>query len=241
MVQSVDQVTGTLADWLRGRFADVPVYLDVQAASTAAPVVDGRPTICISLRDLAVETTGNTLSPTTVLRLDYFITADAGDVLATHRVLGEVAFAIAENPVLEIRGGEPVVLRLERRDGAPLGIAVSTSLSRARSREAAPPVRQAPVVRVGPLGVIDGVVRGPDGRAIAGAVVEIASLRLSQITGSDGRFRFDTPLESAYALEVTVRKQRFSKTVTAGVCQHLTLQLSAENEHADLSEPGHIY
>lgn len=223
MVQSADQVTGALADWLRSRFADIALSL------TDAPVADGKGVIRVALADLYVETSGSRMTPATVLRLDYLVTVDAADALLMHRYLGEIAFALAENPVLAIPGADPVVLRMERRGGGPPGIAVSTSLPRLRSLPAAPPVLHAAVVQVGTMGTIEGIVEGPDGRAVAGAVVELPALKLVQTTGTDGRFRFDAPREAARALELTARKQRFSKTVTAEPGQHLTLQLSVES------------
>ena len=223
MVHSVDHVTGALGDWLLASFPDVALAL---GSVTSAK---DKPTIRVALADLYVEPSGNRLSPTVVLRLDYRIMVEADDPLVQHRYLGEIAFALAENPALAMPDADPVILQMERRTDEPLGLAVSTSLLRARTRTLAPPVLHAPVLHVDTMGTIEGVVESPDGLAIAGAVVELPALRLVQTTGLDGRFRFDAPGGVTRSLEVIARKQRFSKTVVAKPGQTLTLQLSLES------------
>lgn len=223
MVQSADQVTGALADWLGARFPDCAVALDDAAAQ------DGRAVIRIDLADLSIEAGAGRLPATTVLRLDYLIRVEAGDMLVVHRHLGEIAFALADAPVLPAAEGGLIVFRLDRREGGPLGIRVSTSLPRSRALPAAPPVLHAPTIRADALATIEGVVCGPDGRAVAGAVVELPSLSLVQTTGTDGRFRFSAPERPDRPLELIARKHRFSATLAAAPGQAVTLHLSAES------------
>ncbi len=223
MVQSADQVTGALGNWLAARFSDTVLALHDD------PLEDVKPVIRLRLSDLYIETTGHRLTPTAVLRLDYLISVEAADTLAEHRYLGEIAFALAENPVLPVANADPVVLRMERRASGPIGIALSTSLPRARSLPAASPVLHPPVIRIGEMRAIEGIVEGPDGRALAGAIVAVPSLQLRQTTGSDGRFRFDVPLDAGQSVRITANKQRFSKTATVDAGQPLTLQLSPES------------
>ncbi|MDP2354759.1 MAG: hypothetical protein Q8M31_01700 [Beijerinckiaceae bacterium] len=221
MLQSADQVTSTLAAWLRSCFASAHVSL------TDAPLEEGgEPVIQLTLVDILVESASNRIAPTTVLRLCYFITVSASDILLVHKYLGEIAFALAMGPVLEIPDADPTILSLERRTEGPLGVAVSIPISRIRTKASSPPVLFPPDIKIDQLGLIEGMVEGANGGAVAGAVVEIPSLQLRQVTGPDGRFRFHAQFDASEKLRVTARKHRFSKTVTAKVGQGLTLRLA---------------
>lgn len=223
-MQTADQVTSSLVAWLRGCFVDAQVSL------AGAPVEEGGgPVVQVALADIQLESAHNRLTPATILRLGYFITVSASDILQIHRYLGEIVFALAENPLLAIPDAEPVHLRLEHRAEGPLGVAVSTAIARARPRVAAPPVLFPPAIRVEEMGVVEGMVEDAEGVAVAGAVVELPSLQLRQVTGPDGRFRFHARAGSPDKLRVTARKHRFSKTATAEIGQRLTLRLAQEN------------
>jgi len=170
MVQSADLVTGALRDWLRGGFPDVDVALTDAPATT-----DGKPVIHISLADLYVEAPGNRLAPMMVLQLGYRITVDAQDALLVHRYLGEVAFALAENPELTITDAEPVILRMERQGTEPPHIRVTTALLRLRTYAAGPPVR-VPVVKVDPMDASKELVPSADERGVAEAELPASHL-----------------------------------------------------------------
>lgn len=222
-MQTADQVTSSLVAWLHASFADAQILL------TDGPVEKaGEPVVQLALVDIQVESANNRLAPATVLRLGYFITVSGSDILLVHRYLGEIVFALAESPLLALPEAEPSVLRLERRGEGPLGVAISIPISRARQKVASPPVLFPPVVQIEDMGVVEGMVEDINGGAVAGAVVELPSLRLRQVTGPDGRFRFHAQPATAGKLQVTARKHRFSKTATAEIGQRLTLRLAQE-------------
>jgi hypothetical protein len=166
--------------------------------------------------------------PSSVLRLEYFISVMATDTLTVHKLLGEIAFALADKPFLQPADADPVAIYWAKNTAGRLGIILSASLPRLKSKKAAPPVLHPPVITIAEMASIEGTVKGPDGIAVAGAVVEIPSRQLRQVTQADGRFYFQTPLNSAKSVRLIARKQQFQQSVIAEAGQHLTLQLSVE-------------
>ena len=94
-----------------------------------------------------------------------------------------------------------------RRVGGALGVGLSLVVgARAEPRQTKNPPRPASVVRPA---AIEGVVKGPDGKPVAGAVVLARRAEGSPYardrrtaTGGDGRFRFDAPEPGPYDLRI---------------------------------------
>lgn len=131
---SADLATRTLAAWLEANFADAQLSLD------DAAIDPGQLTINLRLVDLSVAAgndrnlrpsfpgEGTQPRPLRRLELDYFISVQAPDPFAKHRVLGEVALALLDHPVFAIEPqGQLRVLIKPNATGA-LGLLVSTSL-----------------------------------------------------------------------------------------------------------------
>jgi hypothetical protein len=220
--QTVDGITEAISVWLTGNFKNVAVFLAGAHSNTteAAVVLD-----LVSI-DLDLATSQSNLK--TVLRLEYFISVMATDTLTVHKLLGEIAFALADKPFLQPADADPVAIYWAKNTAGRLGIILSASLPRLKSKKAAPPVLHPPVITIAEMASIEGTVKGPDGIAVAGAVVEIPSRQLRQVTQADGRFYFQTPLNSAKSVRLIARKQQFQQSVIAEAGQHLTLQLSVE-------------
>jgi len=222
MVQLIDSVTRILENWLRQRFPAGSVVIDersIEPDTTSATRIE------LQLAKIAVES-GD--SRQTTLRLDYFVTVHASDPYGAHQVLGEIAFGLAETPVLSNDAGERCTIRIEENTKDVLGLALSTRLTRARQQRLDRPVLHPLVARIVEMSVIEGMVTTADGVPLGDALVEIPLLNARQMTGADGKFRFSGLPAGDQPIRIVARKQKAERSILGVAGDPVVLELSLE-------------
>ena len=223
MDQTVDQATGALLAWIATVLPGTPA-----AVKSAGDVADATGAV-LRLMDVVPVAMPRAERAPLVVRLDYLVTLRLADPLAEHRALGELVFAAMARSDIELANADPAALR-ERLKLMPFtGLVLSMRLPRERPEQQHPLVRQLPVIHASPVRALEGVVLGPNDFPIMEALVEIPALRLSELTGPEGRFRFAAMPASGKPIRVSARKQRTKIEVDAVPGQSLTIRLPLES------------
>lgn len=128
--------------------------------------------------------------PRQVIDLDYLITVRMQDAAVEQAAAADLLFAAADRHDLELPA-EPTVGDICASLGLPrsLGFVLRTPMPRVRADERAPRVRHPLIVRDAALQAIEGVVVGPEGMPVAGAIVTEKGVGRSVRTDARGRFR----------------------------------------------------
>jgi hypothetical protein len=84
------------------------------------------------------------------------------------------------------------------------------------------------VVQADPVRPLEGIVVGPNDFPIMEAIVEIPTLRMSALTGPEGRFRFDAMPSGGKSVKLSARKREITIEVDAVPGQPLTIRMPLE-------------
>jgi len=222
LVQTADEITRSLCDWIKTVSSDNAVTVRSAADWNAAPG------IALRLVSMSPTPTPRNSRRTQTIRLDYFITPSLDDPLAEHRLLGELLFAAFDRSDFRIVAQDDAA---KLRDDLKLpllpGLFVSADLQREPEAIAAKPVRRPLVIKGDTIQPLEGVVLGPQDTPIMDALVELPALNLSVLTDERGRFRFGgTPSSGSTKLFATKNHVRVG--VDAGPARPVTIRIPLE-------------
>jgi hypothetical protein len=221
--QTVDKATGGLLAWIGTVLPDTPTAVKSAGDNAAATGA------VLRLVDIVPVAVPRAERAPLVVRLDYLITLHLADPLAEHRALGELVFAAMARPDIELATADSTALR-ERLKLTPFtGLTLSMRLPRERAEEQAKLVRQLPIIHASPVRALEGVVLGPSDFPIMEAIVEVPALRLTALTGPEGRFRFEAMPAGGKPVRVSARKLRTKIEVDAVPGQSLTIRMPLES------------
>lgn len=224
MDQTVDQATGTLLAWIASVLPGTST-----AVKSASDVTEATGAV-LRLVDVVPVAVPRVEHAPLVVRLDYLVTLHFEDPLAEHRALGELVFAAMARSDIELPNADSTAVRERLKLPPSTSLALSMRLPRERPEQQHPLVRKLPVViRAATVSALEGVVLGPNDFPIMAALVEIPALHLSELTGPQGRFRFEAVPASAKTVRVSARKQRAKIEVDAVPGQSLTIRLPLES------------
>ena len=207
----IDQVDGKLTDWARSILPSVDV-------SFAAPneVEKGE---AVNMYLMEISSTAPLRSghrPPLQITLRYLVTVKSDDLLAGHRMLGELMFAAMDDAEFEVEP-EPVPVEVWRAFGVGPrpSFVLRVPLIVERPEDRAPLVKKPLVVKRSPLARLQGLVFGPGDIPIMGAAVELPSLGLSTSTDANGSFVFLAVPSDPPAKTVRVRAKGKEASVSA--------------------------
>ena len=189
----IEQLDLQVQDWIRESLADTDVVL--QSPSDFSRTAQGdRPVVGLYLLDISrrPQPRSSRRSPLQ-LSVRYLATANGADPLDEHRLLGELCFAIVQNPQLDLQEEPPPWEFWLAMGAAPRPCLVIRALVRRELPEAALPMVTQPIeLRTAPMKALTGIVLGPSGAAMPDVRIELESLGISTRSDSNGRFRFAT-------------------------------------------------
>jgi hypothetical protein len=220
--RNADDVTRELIDRIKDRCPGVP--------ATALGLADDAPESGISVRLIQVSPRMEPRARDRLIRtlaLDYLVGVRADDALAEHRLLAELAFAIMDLPDFELVGGEGAAQACLAAGLAPAaGLVVRGHACRVDDIAQAPLVREPAIMRVAPLGFVDGIVIGPGDLPVPNATVTLGDGVRSAVTGPDGRFRFASPDDAP--VQVAARAHGRERTIAAAAGEPAVIKLPLE-------------
>jgi hypothetical protein len=200
----IDAVDRELEAWVQGVVGDLPVALTLPDASAAAPGPSGVRCYLLELADRA---------PLRQLQraplqfdLRYLVTTWAPTAPEAHRLLGELVIAAMDAPdlVVDLRPLEAGTWRALGLVPQPSCI-LQLPVRKPRPTPETAFVTEPLSIRTVAVGPFQGVVLGPGGRPLAGAIVEIPGLQLATRTDASGRFHFSTVPTAEHPTSLTVR------------------------------------
>jgi hypothetical protein len=183
----IDEMDRRLQAWAVTVVGEVPVSLTPPGREEG-----GEAGVGLYLLDLGESPSPRTTGPQPLkLQLRYLVTASASDPSEAHRLLAELLFAALETAEMEVEM-EPVPLALWQAFGVAPRPAFTVRLPLIKERKTRPMRRvlEPLVVQATPLAQLDGVLLGPGDLPVAGARVELPSLKVAARTDFRGRFRF---------------------------------------------------
>lgn len=169
------------------------------------------------------------------ISLHYLITTWANTIETAHQLLGELVFAALENPEFEVQLEPPPIETWIALSRTPRPCFVlSIPLKRDRPQRITPLVRTAPVLQSSPMQALEGIVMGQDDIPIAGAYVEIPTLRRTTETDTQGRFSFTAiavhpPIKQLF---VRTKGRRFSVPLESTIANQEPLVIHLHNLEA---------
>lgn len=217
------EVTQEIVGWI----ADLAEGVSVSAAAMSQePAPEGIEVRLIGGNPRAVPRAPGRKSA--VLALDYLVTLRFADPITEHKLWSDLAFAAIDTDLVELatdRAVDEVCRALGLKPGCAL-------LLRAEARHdvvlpRAPLVRHPPLTTVGELYEAEGIVAGPDGTPISGALVILDGSNRTALTGADGRFRFAVPAGSTATASARSRAREVTAPLEAGAPTTLTLPMEA--------------
>jgi hypothetical protein len=221
--RDADDVTRELVDWVKGRCPGVP--------ATALGLADAAPQDGIGVRLIHVSPRMEPRARDRLIRtlaLDYLISVRAGDPLAEHRLVANLAFAIMDVSDYELVTGQSAAQAYAAAGLPPAaGLVVRGHASRVDDIAQAPLVREPAITRVAPLGFVDGIVLGPGDVPVPGAVVILGDGDRSAVTGPDGRFRFASAADAPVRVAARAHGRTNATAATAGEPAVIKLPLEA--------------
>jgi hypothetical protein len=162
------------------------------------------------------------------LALDYLISIRADDPLAEHRLVAELAFAIMDMADYELVADQSAAQAcLASGLGPTAGLVIRSHARRVDDIAQAPLVREPAIMRVAPLGFVDGIVLGPGDLPIPGATVTLGDGDRSAVTGPDGRFRFASPADAPVQVAARAHGRANATAAAAGKPAVIKLPLEA--------------
>lgn len=208
----IDQIDNELIGWAQSHDADAVLSPPMEASD--------RRVICMHLLRLLNEPTPRTTTRELKLQLvsQYLVTTSGPDPADSHRLLWEVIVsAVARSRVDGWRiSFDPLSdavwtsFQLPPQPCFVIGIPVSHEWD----QPDLPQVMQPPELESSPCVSLKGIVVGPERVPIAGARVEVPSLKLATVTDSAGRYSFSSiPSGQHYPTELIVRAKRHEQTV----------------------------
>ena len=223
MTGTADDITRDLVAWAGTVLPNTKITSMPLGAREREKGVD------IRMIGLAPRPAPRTPNPTSVINLDYLITAQMDDPLVEQNALAELLLAAAGRSDFEIVAGRPaaetcVALGIP----AAAGFVLRTSLTRTREPEAKPLVRFPLKVGTAELGAVEGTVVGPGATPIAGAVVAVPGLRLEARTDAHGRFRIAPVPRDQTQVKLTVKARGVAIDAAAIPGENVVLRLPFE-------------
>lgn len=220
MALAADEATRNLCEWIASVVPDTPI--DVRSPSDASPH-NGIALRLLSVRPLSAPR-GQHLTQN--LQLCYLVSVTLADVLAEHRALGELVFALADRTDYQLLS-QDAATALRREISFPPCAAIMLSINLQRQKQTAriPPVRRPLVVQTSPVAAVEGIVVGPEDVPLMDARVEAPALNLSSLTDFKGRFR----LPAAPPTRLIASKNNIRVAIDWQGDQPLTIRIPLEN------------
>jgi hypothetical protein len=217
---AADEATRTLSEWIGSVTPDTPV--NVRSSSDWSPH-KGIALRLLSIRPLAAP---RGRQPTQNLQLCYLVSVTLDDVLAEHRTLGELVFALADRTDYQLLSQDAATaLRSEMSFPPCAGVMLAVNLQRQKQIARMPPVRRPVVVRTAPVAAVEGIVVGPEDVPLMDARVEAPALNLSSQTDFRGRFR----LPAAPPTKLIASKNNIRVAIDWQGDQPLTIRIPLES------------
>jgi hypothetical protein len=221
--RDADDVTRELIDWVKDRCPGTP--------AAALSLADSDPESGIGIRLIQVSPRMEPRARDRLIRtlaLDYLISIRADDPLAEHRLVAELAFAIMDMADYELVADQSAAQACLASGLAPTaGLVIRSQARRVDDIAQAPLVREPAIMRVAPLGFVDGIVLGPGDLPIPGATVTLGDGDRSAVTGPDGRFRFASPADAPVQVAARAHGRANATAAAAGKPAVIKLPLEA--------------
>lgn len=224
MPEGPEDTTRELVDWARGVLPDRTVVARTLGDRATEEGVD------IRLVGLAPRPSPRIPTSPLVLSLDYLLTVRATDPATEEAGILELMLAAMEHDEAEVvADANPLRLCIDLGLTPGPGFVMRAPLSRRRQ-----PVRPTPLVRFpltvasGELGVLRGLVVGPNDTPVAGAVVRAEGLDRIVRTDAFGRFRLQGPIGEGVTVRLNARARGVEIDGQAKAGKPVTLRLPLE-------------
>jgi hypothetical protein len=224
MPEGLEDTTGELVGWAQGVLPDLTVAARALGDRQTEEGVD------IRLVGVAPRPAPRTPSSPLVLSLDYLLTVRAADPIAEQAGILELMLAAMEHEDAEVvTDANPLRLCIDLGLTPGPGFVMRAPLARRRQS-----VRQVPLVRFpltiasGELGVLRGLVVGPNDTPVAGAVVSAEGVDRIVRTDALGRFRLQGPVGEGVTVRLNARARGVEIDGQAKAGKPVTLRLPLE-------------
>lgn len=224
MPEGPEDTTHELVDWAQGVLPDRAVVARTLGDRETEEGVD------IRLVGLAPRPSPRISTSPLVLSLDYLLTVRAADPAAEEAGVLALMLAAMEHEEAEVvADANPLRLCIDLGLTPGPGFVMRAPLSRGRrSVQPTPLVRFPLTIASGELGILQGLVVGPNDTPVAGAVVRAEGLDRVVRTDAFGRFRLQGPVGEGVTVRLNARARGVEIDGQAKAGKPVTLRLPLE-------------